>query len=140
MDEIATAHNSVTDQMLKMEEWLAAYEAKLTPLEDRFIRHNLCLCGIPESTAVSDLTSYAMGLFRTLCPDMPADMILLDRVQQVVKARAAPQTTLWDVLLRVHYHHIKEAILRASRTAKELSGVYAQIQIFAEISPTTLAQ
>ncbi|CAH2315837.1 Hypothetical predicted protein, partial [Pelobates cultripes] len=135
----AAAHITMLTKIKQLEAHISSHDNKLADLEDRSRRNNLRLRGIPESVAVGDLQAFATNLFQNLCPDIPAQMLLLDRIHRVAKAKAAPVSAPRDVLLRAHYHHIKEEILRASRTNKSLAEVYKDIQIFADISPATLA-
>ncbi|CAH2296663.1 Hypothetical predicted protein, partial [Pelobates cultripes] len=69
-------------------------------------RNNLRLRGVPESVLHMDLQAYIRGLLRDYAPDIPADMLLIDRVHRVPKPRHLPDST-------PHYFHIKELVLRA---------------------------
>ncbi|CAH2284411.1 Hypothetical predicted protein [Pelobates cultripes] len=106
--------------------------------EDRSRRNNLRLRGVPESVMPNDLPAYVQGLLRAYAPDIPTDMFLIDRVHRVPKPRNLPGTIPRDVLLRAHYYHIKEAVLRASRTRSEPHENYATIKILADLSAATL--
>ncbi|CAH2248011.1 Hypothetical predicted protein [Pelobates cultripes] len=105
--EQAAAQESLSAQLQHMENRLNVHEAKLADLEDRSRQNKLRLRGVPETVPVGDLQAYVADLFRHLCPDIPAEMFLLDRIHRVAKARTAPPTAPRDVLLRAHYHHIK---------------------------------
>ncbi|CAH2285493.1 Hypothetical predicted protein, partial [Pelobates cultripes] len=85
MDDKATAHNSLADSLQQIEEKLTKHEMKLTDLEDRSRRNNPRLHGIPESIAMGDMVMYATTMFRALCPDIPSEMFLLERMHRVAK-------------------------------------------------------
>ncbi|CAH2224512.1 Hypothetical predicted protein [Pelobates cultripes] len=84
------------------------------------------------------MEAYVQGLLRAYAPDIPTDMLLVDRVHRVPKPRNLPDSILRDVLLRAHYFHIKEAVLRASRNRTELHETYTTVKILADLSTATL--
>ncbi|CAH2276663.1 Hypothetical predicted protein [Pelobates cultripes] len=65
-------------------------------------------------------------------------MLLLDRVHRVPRQRQIPDTSPRDVLLRAHYDHVKEHILTTSRNRTQPPEGYDKIQIFPDLSATTL--
>ncbi|CAH2294067.1 Hypothetical predicted protein [Pelobates cultripes] len=65
-------------------------------------------------------------------------MLLVDRIHRLPRPRFLPETAPRDVLLRMHYYHIKELILKSSRNkATPLEG-YPNLLIFADLSASTL--
>ncbi|CAH2250625.1 Hypothetical predicted protein, partial [Pelobates cultripes] len=81
----AAADNTMLTKIQQLEAHISSHDNKLADLEDRFRRNNLRLRGIPESVAVGDLQAFATSLFQNLCPDLPAQMLLLDRIHRVAK-------------------------------------------------------
>ncbi|CAH2248775.1 Hypothetical predicted protein [Pelobates cultripes] len=62
-------------------------------------------------------------------------MLLLDRVHWVAKP---PDSTPRDVLLREHYYHIKELVLKSHRSKADPHKEYLSECIMADLSAATL--
>ncbi|CAH2283542.1 Hypothetical predicted protein, partial [Pelobates cultripes] len=56
----------------------------------------------------------------------------------IPRLKFLPDTAPRDVLLRAHYYHIMEHILRASRNKLKPPAYYPTVKIFADLSATTL--
>ncbi|CAH2285558.1 Hypothetical predicted protein [Pelobates cultripes] len=106
--------------------------------EDRAPRNNLRLRGVPESISPEDLQVYVRVLLHTYSPDISADMLLVDRVHRVAKPKYLPDSTPRDVLLRAHYYHIKELVLRAHHSRPDPHEHYPSIRIMADLSAAML--
>ncbi|CAH2326804.1 Hypothetical predicted protein [Pelobates cultripes] len=138
VDNIVDAHNQAVDRIQALETQLAKYEVKLMPLEDRSRRSNQRLCGIPEEVLEADLPAFVNGFFKALLPDIPVDILLLDCLHRVPKPKHITASLPRDTLLKAHYFHVKELILRSSRTAKDLPPEFSKVRDFADISAATL--
>ncbi|CAH2327716.1 Hypothetical predicted protein [Pelobates cultripes] len=114
-DEFATAHNDLATHVEHLATKVHKMEEKMADLEDRSRRNNLRLRGVPEEVANKDLPAYVRGLLHAFVPEVPTDMLLVDRVHHVPKPHHIAQAVPRDILLRAHYHHIKEHVLRSSR-------------------------
>ncbi|CAH2277547.1 Hypothetical predicted protein, partial [Pelobates cultripes] len=134
------AQNSMAEKLDSLTERMEAQEGKTADLEDRGRRNNLRIRGIAENIGPTELTAYLVGLFKALAPDVPPDMFLMDRAHRVPKPTFLPPETPRDVLLRMHYFHIKEEVMRANRTRKktDMPAAYQAIAIYADISAYTL--
>ncbi|CAH2306587.1 Hypothetical predicted protein [Pelobates cultripes] len=137
MEDFASAHNDVATHVEQIEQKLTATELKLTDLEDRARRNNLRLRWIPDLIP-ENLQTYVRGLLHAYVPEIPADMLLIDRVHWLPRPRFLPETAPRDVLMRIHYHHIKEQILRVSRNKVKPPADFPEIKIFADLSASTL--
>ncbi|CAH2299967.1 Hypothetical predicted protein [Pelobates cultripes] len=102
MEDFASAYNDLATHVEQIEQKLTATELKLTNLEDRARRNNLCLRGIPESILPENLQTYVRGLLHAYVPEIPADMLLIDRVHRLPRPRFLPETALRDVLMHIH--------------------------------------
>ncbi|CAH2282029.1 Hypothetical predicted protein [Pelobates cultripes] len=138
LSEYATAHNDIADHVAALEQKVTLIEARMADAEDRSRINNLRLRGVPETVLPGDLQAYVRGLMRPYIPEIPADMMLVDRVHRVPKLRNLTDTTPRDVLMRAHYFHIKEAVLRASRNRATPHEVYPSVKIMADLSAATL--
>ncbi|CAH2294331.1 Hypothetical predicted protein [Pelobates cultripes] len=65
-------------------------------------------------------------------------MLLIDRVHRLPRPRFLPETAPRDVLMRIHYYHIKEHVLRVSRIKVKPPADFPEIKIFAELLASTL--
>ncbi|CAH2284186.1 Hypothetical predicted protein [Pelobates cultripes] len=74
----------------------------------------------------------------TALNDIRKEMFLLDRIHRLPKPQHLPLTTQRDVLMRLHYYHIKEQILRAHRTKKDLPTQFKDVLLFMDLSAETL--
>ncbi|CAH2312669.1 Hypothetical predicted protein [Pelobates cultripes] len=77
-------------------------------------------------------------MFRVLLPDITMDMFLLDCIHRLPRPQHLPPTTPRDVLMRLHYYHVKDQILRAHRTKKNLPTQFKDILMFMDLSAETL--
>lgn len=62
----------------------------------------------------------------------------MDRIHRVPKPSFLPADTPRDVLLRVHYYHIKDQILQASRKPENVPQQYVNIRLLPDLSRHTL--
>ncbi|CAH2320324.1 Hypothetical predicted protein [Pelobates cultripes] len=138
MGEYAEAHNDLADHIQALEKQLTSAQLKLSDLEDRSRRQNLRVRGIPESVTQANIPEFLTGFFKSLIPDMPTDMILLDRAHRVAKLKFLPADAARDTLTHLHYYHVKEAILKAARNRTNLPQQYNQLQIYADLSAAAL--
>lgn len=111
---------------------------KIADLEYRSRRNNLKIRGIPESVASNHLLQYAHTLFSTLVPSLMAQDLIVDRIHRVPKPSFFSEEIPRDVLLRVHYYHIKEQILQASRKPDSVPSQYTTIRLLSDLSRHTL--
>ncbi|CAH2284608.1 Hypothetical predicted protein [Pelobates cultripes] len=138
MEEFVTAHDSMADKMEDIENRLKRYENKIMDMEDCSRRNNLRLRGIWEDVHQQELTAYAIEFFHSMLPDIPADMLILDRIHRVAKPAHLPPSTPRDVLMRIHYFHIKEQILKTHRTSRNVPEKFKDISIYTDLYAETL--
>ncbi|CAH2292531.1 Hypothetical predicted protein [Pelobates cultripes] len=76
-------------------------------------------------------------VFKNLLPDAtPADL-LMDRAHRALRAPSTNMATPRDIIVRLHFYHIKERIMKAARDSPvEVEG--ALVQLFQDLAPTTL--
>ncbi|CAH2324986.1 Hypothetical predicted protein [Pelobates cultripes] len=106
--------------------------------KDSARRNNLRLRGVAESVLQDDLPLFVKGLLHAYGPDIPTDMLLVDRAHRVPKPKYLPDSTARDVLIRVHFYHIKEIILKAYRSKPQPHEEYPMVHIMADLSAATL--
>ncbi|CAH2283384.1 Hypothetical predicted protein [Pelobates cultripes] len=138
MGDFASAHNNMADHVQHLEEKVEKLDAQMADAEDRARRNNIRLRGVPESVQQADLQAYVRGLLRAYAPDIPADMMLIDRIHRIPKPTYLPDSTPRDVLFRAHFFHIKELVLKASRTREKPHEDYPAVKLFNDLSAATL--
>ncbi|CAH2254193.1 Hypothetical predicted protein [Pelobates cultripes] len=136
--ELSSAQEDLSQQLKALQCQMEHVEARVADQENRARRNNLRLRGVPETVLMDDLPIYVQGLLRAYAPDIPTDMLLMDRVHRVPKPKQLPDSVPRDVLLRVHFYHIKEHILRTHRSRADPHEDYSTIRIMADISAATL--
>ncbi|CAH2330165.1 Hypothetical predicted protein [Pelobates cultripes] len=138
MEDLVDAHNASAEHLKSLTDQIQKCEAKLMDLEDRSRRSNIRLRGIPETVLPADLPSYVHSFFKLLTPEIPTDMLLLDRLHRVLKPQHIATSLPRDVLLKAHYFHVKDLLMRRSRTVKDLPAEYTSIKMFSDLSAATL--
>ncbi|CAH2325022.1 Hypothetical predicted protein [Pelobates cultripes] len=138
MGRLNAANADTEERLSKNEDKLYLQETKIADIEDRSRRNNIRLRGVPEEIGPQDLTAFAVELFKAILPDIPADMFLLDRIHRLPRPQHLPPTASRDVLMRLHYYHIKDQILRAHRSKKTLPDQFRDILLFMDLSAETL--
>ncbi|CAH2299680.1 Hypothetical predicted protein [Pelobates cultripes] len=136
--ELASAQTTVSEHLQALRCRMENMEMRMADHEDRARRNNLRLRGVPEKVLPDDLQAYARGLMRAYAPDIPADMLLIDGIHRVAKPKNLPDSIPRDVLLRAHYFHIKELVLRSHRSREGPHADFPAVRIMADISSATL--
>ncbi|CAH2311032.1 Hypothetical predicted protein [Pelobates cultripes] len=76
-------------------------------------------------------------LFCGLLPEATPAELLLDRVHRALRAPMPNATHPRDIIIRMHYFQIKEALMRAARdTPLQIEG--HKISFYQDLAPTTL--
>ncbi|CAH2284693.1 Hypothetical predicted protein [Pelobates cultripes] len=140
MEDLIDTDNAYTEQIKSLTSQLQQCETKIMDLEDRSRSSNIRLRGIPETVLQADLLSYIHCFFRTLVPKVHTDMLLLDHLHRVPKPQQIVASLPRDVLLKAHYFHVKDLLMKRSRTAKDLPAEYSSIKLFSDLSAATLRQ
>lgn len=138
MEEYTSAYNVMVEAHAAQGEDIAWLKDKMADLEDRSRRNNLKLRGIPEDVPPNQLLQYAQTLFSTMVPDASAHDLLVDRIHRVPKPSFLPAEIPRDVLLRMHFYHVKDRVLQASRKQENIPQQYANIRLLPDLSRHTL--
>lgn len=135
MSDFTSSFNTMVDAHSNHDEEIAWLKNKVADLEDRSRRNNIKIRGIPETIPVTQLQSYTQVLFSTLLPSLSPQDLIVDRIHCIPKPAFLPENTPRDVLLRVHYYHIKEQILTTSRRTDNRHPQYAKLQLLEGACP-----
>ncbi|CAH2293777.1 Hypothetical predicted protein [Pelobates cultripes] len=137
MDDFAEAHNGLADKLHELDTVLHDHAVKMADMEDRSRRNNLRIRGIPESVLNPALPDYLLDLFQALSPETHPDQLIIDRAHRLRRPKHLPNSTARDVIVRVHFYHAKERLVRASRTPG-MPDPYKDLKIFTDLSAATL--
>ncbi|XP_063819080.1 uncharacterized protein LOC135057111 [Pseudophryne corroboree] len=138
-EEVVKSHNEVINQLEELQAEVADLRRKTCDLGDRSRRNNIKLRGIPETVSNSELNQFATYLFMALLPTNSIDDFLIDRIHRLPKARNAPKDAPRDTLMRMHYFHVKDQILRAAMRPDLPPTTLGDIQVYGDLSAATLA-
>ncbi|CAH2324428.1 Hypothetical predicted protein [Pelobates cultripes] len=73
---------------------------------------------------------------QALAPETQPDQLVVGRVHRLRRPQHLPPTAERDVIARIHFFHVKERIVKASRMA-DMPNPYGHIKIFADLSAET---
>ncbi|XP_056377033.1 uncharacterized protein LOC130273762 [Hyla sarda] len=140
MGEFATAQNNLADDHDTTKDEVTALRIKLADMEDRNRRNNLKFRGIPESVPPKELEPFLKDFVKSLLPDCSAQEMEIDRAHRLPRSRNIDPSVPRDVIARFHFFKTKENILQAMRHTKELPERFKHINIFIDLSQTTIQQ
>lgn len=96
------------------------------------------LRGVPESILNAQLNQYACDLIQAVLPSIPISEIIIDRIHRLPKPAYLPDDIPCDVIMRVHFYHVKDQFMSNFRKAKHLPEGFSHLQIYADLSQFTL--
>lgn len=135
-DELALAYNDLSREHESLTLALSAIQTQVEDLDNRNRRNNLRLRGIPESE--TDLIPTVIRLFKSLLPDRDSAAFKCDRIHRALRPKPPDDKPPRDIVLCMKDFLIKEEILRAARNKPRITLDDHLIQIYPDISPTTL--
>lgn len=138
LNECTTTINEVIDSYEAVKEEQSWVCAKLADLEDRSRRNNIKLRGVPESIPPADLPRYAKELMYTIMPEASPREVIIDRIHRIAEPSHLAASVPRDVLMRVHFYHIKEKLLMGVKAKSPLPAPYTGIPFFPDLSKFTL--
>ncbi|CAH2283784.1 Hypothetical predicted protein, partial [Pelobates cultripes] len=120
------AYINLCTNMEEMHDNMLAFENKIAHIEDRSHCNNLRIRGIMETVGTADLHAHLHTSLHLIYPrTFPKPRFLM---------MDAPR----EVLMRLHYFHVKEVIMKASRQRPNLPSPYQGTAIYTDISAATL--
>uniref|UniRef100_A0A8C5PME2 Uncharacterized protein n=1 Tax=Leptobrachium leishanense TaxID=445787 RepID=A0A8C5PME2_9ANUR len=134
------------DRVLALEQQVSAHSKYFTQLrrdlddvDNRGRRNNLRIRGLPESQGpTEDIPALLRSLINPLL-QRPLDApLLFDRAHRALKAKGTPSSAPRDIICRLHYYVDKERILMASRNSNFQDRLGNPLQVFPDLSWTTL--
>lgn len=138
MAEFSEAHNGLVDAHSKLEDDFQTLSAKVADIEDRNRRNNIKIRGIPEAISNSELIPYIQQMMTTLLKPTSKRDLIIDRAHRLPKPKNIPAIVPRDVIMKVYFFHIKEALMRISRDTAQLPEPYKKLKFFADLSQFTI--
>lgn len=139
MSNVAQAHNSVVDTQDKHAHLLHQIRLKIADMEDRLWRNNkvqghsnYCM----QMIKPGELTSCLQRLFHTI-PNLSPLSVRIDRAHRIQKPDYLPATVPRDTLTCLHFFHVKDQLMWATRTMRKLPEPYQNISLYSDISAAT---
>lgn len=118
----------------KLKSEVGDLQTKCEDLENRSRRNNIRLVGVPEGLEGTSPTEFISKLLQKLLhlDDVP----LLDRAHRSLQAKPRPNQPPRAFVIRVHYFHIRELILRQARQMRSLTVDGRPVHVFPDLSST----
>lgn len=110
----------------------------LADLEDGSRHNNIKICGIAESVQALELPSYIRNVIKKILLELKNIKLGIDRVHRLLKPPFLPDSVPRDVILCIHFYHVKEQLMHQVETLGSLPDPYLHLQLFAELSQHTL--
>ncbi|CAH2292769.1 Hypothetical predicted protein [Pelobates cultripes] len=129
MADLTARAQEVEDNMAEVQDSVHTHEGALKDLRDqlraledanedlrnRTCQNNIRVRGIPEAVTVELLPDTLQNVFTQLLPEATAAELLMDRAHRALRAPSAATTTLRDVIVQMHFYHIKDRLMKAAR-------------------------
>lgn len=138
MSECTTTVKDLTDTYDEVKEEQEWVRAKLADLEDRSRHNNVKLRGVPENILPADLQKYARDLMHSILPDASPRDLFVDRIHRISKPPHLATFVPRDVLIRVHFFHVKERWMAEAQSKMPLPRLYEGLQLYPDLSKYTL--
>ena len=106
--------------------------------ENRARRNNIRVRGLPETVESKDLASVVIAIFNGLLQKDKEAIIELDRVHRALGPKNPNINYPRDVICRVHFFAVKDAIMQAARAQDSILFEETRIHLLPDVSKLTL--
>lgn len=106
-------------------------------LDHRGRRHNLRVCGLPESVDTDQLSSAVMGIFNNLLDGPLTTPIEIERMHRALRHRVRENEPPRVVVCCIVNYQLKEEILRKAHNRIQLTHGGAAINIYQHHTPAS---
>lgn len=138
MGEFVTTFNDLVDDSEGKDEEMEWVKAKIADIENRSIRNNLKIRGIPESVAQADLCSYVTVMFKAILPETSNLDVTVDRVHCIPKPSQLTDQITRDVILPLHVFTLRRSSCLQCVGETLIHSQYLGLQFYADLSQYTL--
>lgn len=81
---------------------------------------------------------YIHGMIKVLLPDLKTIEFVIDHIHRLPKPPFLPDWVPRDVILCIHFFHVKEQLMQKRDPRRTYQKTYAHLQLFADLSQHTL--
>lgn len=127
--------NQNAAHLQSVQEQLDVALSRIDELENRSRRYNFRIRGLPET--FTDIPSTVQDIISEIIPNIPSQRLELDRAHRSLgppRQDGSPR----DIIVKPHFFATKEEVMRQSRQNPKLQHRGHQIQIFADLAPSTI--
>lgn len=135
-DELAITFNDLSREHDNLSSAFAQLQAHVEDLDNRNRRNNIRIRGAPET--ITDLPAYSTKLFLSLLPEQNPQSFTCDRIQRALRAKPPPDKPPRDIILCMKDFLVKEEIMRAARSLRNITLDGVHLQLYPDISQATL--
>lgn len=107
-------------------------------LDNRGLRKNLPLRGIPESVEHQNLPQAVSNICNNLLGRPPDASVLMERIHRALRPRGRDNDPPWDVICCIADFQLKEDVLRNARLRQHITFQGADIKLYQDLSNITL--
>lgn len=129
LDIMVAAHIQV------LQDQLDTALSRIDDLENRSRRYKFRLRSLPKT--VTEISTAVQGLIRDLLPNTPPYRLEMDRAHRALGPPTKDRSPR-DIIVKPHFYAVKEEVMRQSRSQSKVLCLGHQVQIFADLSPTTI--
>lgn len=138
VDDIKTNVLSHDNELETLREENLILQTRLEDFENRARRSKLHIRGIPET--IVDLHCTMTALFQELLPSILVNRLEMDRIHRALTPRK-PEGPPHDIIItNFHFYRTKEQLMAAARGNNSLIFQDHPYQLFADLSPITVAK
>lgn len=94
--------------------------------------------GVPESVTQTELCSIVTIMFKAILPKASDLDVIVDRVNHLLKPPHLSAHIPRDVILHLHFFHIKEKLMSTMRRKDHIPSQFFPLQFYADLSQYTL--
>lgn len=138
LEEAASAHS---DSIYQLEQQVASLNSEMDKLkqkneelEGRSRRNNIRITGITEGLELTKPRDFIATLLKDVL--VLEETPLIDRAHRTLRQRPSPSEPPRPFVIRLHYYHILEEILRKAATIRNLQYQGKSIRIFPDYPPS----
>lgn len=144
VETLETDHDDTRRYVTQLQSHITAQDkflndtrSHLEDIDNRGRRNNIRVRGIPEADNAEDLPSLLSSIFNQLLDATPDHVIQLDRAHRALRPKRSNGPSR-DVICCVHDFALKERVMAAARSKKEIVFEGSTIQLFPDLAWITL--
>lgn len=94
--------------------------------------------GVPETILQAELRNFTTNMFKALISELNDMDVRIDKIHHLPKPKHLPDQLPRDVILLLHFYHVKERLMMTMRKKEQIPAQYSKINFYANLSQYTL--